>query len=302
MKKIIYPLIAIPLFFASCNNEGELMSEETVQMTFCAEIPQKMGTRASTDEQIVDQVVCAVFENDVEISNLRKVIAIGNDEDIVFSPALIKGRTYDVVFWAMKAGSYNVSDMTAITRVADKSESAYDAFTATTEVEVSTTKSIDVTLTRPFAKLNIGTTSKDWEAVASAESFNMKPEKMTVKLSGIKDTFNALTGQATGTDKNVTYNLPVTGADFIVGETTYKSMAACLVLAESEKLTTTVTYSVFDADDTAIRENVEVTSVPLQRNYQTNIIGGLLTSTINFTINLGSIGFSTDSEFDKILE
>lgn len=309
MRKLTYLLATTLVFYLVCCCKEERMSEGTVQMTFCAEIPQGMGTRATgTEGLVVDQVVCAVFENDAEITNLRKVITIEEGKDIVFSPNLIKGRTYNVVFWASKAGCYNVTDLKAITRAnvdasATTTETDYDAFTATNEIEnVTEAKSVSVTLERPLAQLNIGTSEADWNAVAGEQTFNMTPSTMKVQLSSAYDTFNALTGTVVGDAKEVSYNLTVTGEDLTVNNTTYKNMATCYVLTDSEKETMTVSYSVYDKANTAIRENVEITNVPLQRNYQTNIIGGLLTSTITYTVTFGKTEFNTSEEFNKTIE
>ena len=168
MRKLIYLLMTMPLFIASCSNEDMAITEETVEVNFCAELPQRMGTRA-TSTLSVDKVYCAVFENDTEITTLREVITIENGSDIVFSPRLIKGRTYDVVFWAAKEGSYNVEDMTSITRNsnANVDEENFDAFTAHTSVTVNnSTQTTPITLTRPLAQLNMGVTQEDWNGVA----------------------------------------------------------------------------------------------------------------------------------------
>lgn len=164
MKKLIYLLLAMPLLFTSCSKDEGMASEETVQVSFSTELPKRIGTRAGTTDLNVNKVVCAVFEDGEEISSLREVITIQEGEDIVFAPRLIKGRTYDVVFWAMKDDNYDVDDMTAITRAsgATAAESEFDAFTESVEVEVTGSKSETVTLRRPLAQLNLGVTQDDW--------------------------------------------------------------------------------------------------------------------------------------------
>ena len=69
MKNLIYLLLALPLLFTSCRNEDMATSEEAVQVSFCAEIPQPMGTRASSTLS-VDKVYCAVFENGIQDQTL----------------------------------------------------------------------------------------------------------------------------------------------------------------------------------------------------------------------------------------
>ena len=278
MKKLFYLLLAMPLLFTSC-------SKETVQVSFSTELPKRIGTRAGTTDLNVNKVVCAVFEDGEEISTLREVITIQEGEDIVFAPHLIKGRTYDVVFWAMKDKNYNVNDMTAITRASETTaaESEFDAFTESVEVEVTGSKSETVTLKRPLAQLNLGVTLDDWNAVASEETFGMKPTKMIITLTG-KDTFNALTGATTGEDKEVTYTLDVSGEDLVAGDETYKSIAMCYVYPDAGQENIDITYTIYDQNNEVIREDVTIQNIPLENNYRTNLVGGLLTGTITYTI------------------
>ena len=277
--------MAMPLIFASCSKDEEMASKETIQVSFSTELPKRIGTRAGTTDLNVNKVVCAVFENGAEISTLREVIDIQDGEDIVFAPRLIKGRTYNVVFWAMKDDNYDVDDMTAITRAsgATAAESEFDAFTESVEVEVTGSKSETVTLKRPLAQLNLGVTLDDWNAVASEETFGMKPTKMIITLTG-KDTFNALTGATTGEDKEVTYTLDVSGEDLVAGDETYKSIAMCYVYPDAGQENIDITYTIYDQDNDVIREDVTIQNIPLENNYRTNVVGGLLTGTITYTI------------------
>ena len=285
MKRLIYLLLAMPLFFTSCSKDEEMVSEESVQVSFSTELPKRIGTRASTTDLNVNKVVCAVFEDGEEIGTLREVITIQEGEDIVFAPRLIKGRTYDVVFWAMKDNNYDVDDMTAITRASEATaaESDFDAFTESVEVEVTGSKSETVTLKRPLAQLNLGVTQDDWDAVASEKTFGMKPTKMIITLTG-KDTFNALTGATTGEDKEVTYTLDVSGEDLVAGDETYKSIAMCYVYPDAGQENIDITYTIYDQDNDVIREDVTIQNIPLENNYRTNVVGGLLTGTITYTI------------------
>ncbi|WP_034529117.1 MULTISPECIES: DUF6562 domain-containing protein [Bacteroides] len=277
--------MAMPLIFASCSKDEEMASKETIQVSFSTELPKRIGTRAGTTDLNVNKVVCAVFENGAEISTLREVIDIQDGEDIVFAPRLIKGRTYNVVFWAMKDDNYDVDDMTAITRAsgATAAESDFDAFTENVEVEVTGSKSETVTLKRPLAQLNLGVTSDDWNAVASDETFGMTPTKMVITMTG-KNTFNALSGTAIGEDTEVTYTLDVSGEDLVAGDETYKSIAMCYVYPDAGQENIDIMYTIYDQNNEVIREDVTIQNIPLENNYRTNVVGGLLTGTITYTI------------------
>lgn len=293
----------MPLLFVSCVNDGLALSEETVQVSFCASVPGALETRGASD-LTVNKVVCAVFENDVEIPALRQTLDIVSGKDPVFTPSLIKGRTYDIVFWAMKDDAYNVSDMTAIVRntspTATLTEADYDAFTESVEVTVTdASATAEVTLVRPFAQLNIGVTEADWNSVASKDSFGMTPKTIKVSLKG-KNIYNALTGAAAGNDTSITYSLEVSGAGLAVSGMTYRSIAMCYVLPEASKENFDITFSIYAAQDKAIRENVKISSVPLESNYRTNVVGGLLTGTVSYTIKIED-SFA-DTSHDKTIE
>lgn len=297
MKKIFFLLLTLPLLVASCNNDDMLSNEETVQVSFCAEIPRPMATRASSTLS-VDKVYCAVFENGVEVNTLRREVDVVDGQPIVFAPRLIKGRTYDIVFWASKAGAYNVTDMTAITRATGNTatEADFDAFTAHTEVSVSdNNQPTPIVLTRPLAQLNMGVTTEDWNAVTN--TFGVTPTTISISLTG-KDTFNALTGWATGEDKPISYNLSVSGNEFTVDGKTYKNIAMCYVLTDAQICD--IKFSINDQNSAAIRSDAEIYAIPLQANYKTNVVGGLLTGVVKYTISMET-GYN-DTENNKDID
>lgn len=58
------------------------------------------------------------------------------------------------------------------------------------------------------------------------------------------------------------------------------------VLPDAQKENFDITYSIYDQNSNAIRSNVEINAVPLQANYKTNVVGGLLTGTVTYNISL----------------
>lgn len=283
MKRTTYLAIAA-LLFVSCIKEPE--NWVPVQVNFTAELPQALETRAGSDLS-ADKVYCAVFENDMEIPALRETISIENGQDIVYSPNLIKGRSYKIAFWACRQGCYEMTDMKKITRVetAGLKESDYDAFTQTVSVEVTGAKAHNVTLKRPFAQMNIGVTQRDWDVISDKTTYNMTPSRTVLKLTG-KKTFNALQGKASGTDVELVYDLAADGSSLKCNNQTYKQIGSCFILAESEKQTADVELSVYDQNNSPIRQNVSIKNVPLQMNYKTNVVGELLTETVTYNITI----------------
>ena len=303
MKKLLMMLMALPMLMMSCNDEMAL-SEETVEVSFEAEIPALVGTRAS-DGLTVDKLVCAVFENGQEIVGHRKTIDVTSASGITYSPRLVKGRTYKVVFWAMRGANYNVDNMTCITRSATGSanEADYDAFTATSDVTVVNAESKSVSLTRPLAQLNIGITADDWTTASSI--FGQTPTTCTISYTA-KDAFNALTGEAvvndaaTGNTTEVVRTVVASRNDLTVGGVVYKHLGSCYVLmAEDNQTTLNLKLSVLDQSAQSIRENVLIPNVPFQRNYKTNLVGGLLTGTVTYNVSIEQ-DFSTNENNEEI--
>ena len=293
MKKLLMMLIALPMLMMSCNDEMAL-SEETVEVNFEAEIPALIGTRAG-DGLTVDKLVCAVFENGQEIEKHRTTIPVTSASDIIYSPRLVKGRKYQVAFWAMKDEKYNIADMTCITRATGSAEADYDAFTATVETNVDNSTSVPVTLTRPLAQLNIGITAEDWRT--ASDIFDQTPKTCTISYTA-KDAFNALEGVADGNDEVVVRTVVASDNDLTVGNDTYKHLGSCYVLmAEENQTTLDLTLSVLDQNTPAqsIRENVLIPNVPFQRNYKTNLVGGLLTGTVTYNVSIEE-GFSGNKQ------
>lgn len=298
MKKLLMMLIALPMLMMSCNDEMAL-SEETVEVSFEAEIPALVGTRAS-DGLTVNKLVCAVFEkNGPEIKGHRTTIPVNSASGIKYSPRLIKGRTYQVVFWAMKDANYNVTDMTRITRSDSANEADYDAFTATSEVTVVNAESKSVSLTRPLAQLNIGITADDWTTASSI--FGQTPTTCKISYTA-KDAFNALAGVAVGNDAEVVRTVAASGNDLTVEGVAYKHLGSCYVLmAEDNQTTLNLTLSVLDQNTPAqsIRKDVLIRNVPFQRNYKTNLVGGLLTGTVTYSVSIQQ-DFSTGENNEEI--
>lgn len=298
MKKTLITILVLLFVLSGCNTSEVAQNEETVQVSFCAEIPEMMGTRAGSD-LTVDKVYCAVFENGEELSNLRKEIAIEEGTPIVYAPRLVKDRTYDVVFWASKDGSYDVRDMTQIARSVSgpANEADYDAFTATDQITVQNAIAKPITLTRPLAQLNIGITEVDWNAVSG--TFGQTPSSISITYYE-KDTFNALTGSALSSYSDITRTAACSGSPLTVDGDTYRQLGTFYVLlAEEEQKTINLKYSVYDTSDQSIRSDVEIIHVPVQRNFKTNVVGGLLTGTVNYGISLSN-GFS-NTEHNKEL-
>lgn len=286
MKKSILLLLAMPLLFASCA-KNEALVGESVEVSFSAELPTR--TRAAGTALNVNKVVCATFENGTEIPALRQTIDIVEGEPIVYSPRLIKGHRYQVAFWAMKDNAYNVSDMENITPAdSDYSGSPelYECFTnCTDEFAVTGNNNVNITLTRPMARINLGTSNADMQAV---EALGYTPTQVRITIQAAR-TYNAV-DKSCGAVSSQTMTLSAADGSLSVNDIAYKSIASYMVFTDGSNVA--LSYTVYgrkgasgDAEQ-LVSQNID--NVPLGVNKNTNIVGELMTGTVRYNISMES--------------
>ena len=128
MKKYFYSFfaaVALMLSATSCSQDelvGNGTTGDEAVVTFNVEMEGQIASRAIGDGQTVDQLFLAVYdESGNEITTLRQDETNNNyviveNLGAVAKVRLVKGQTYQFVFWAQKrgAGHYNTDDMKAI--------------------------------------------------------------------------------------------------------------------------------------------------------------------------------------------
>lgn len=312
MKKFLYITLAAAIALISCN-KSELDGGEMVTLDYKVGMPYAV-TKAETigDGSHVDQVVCAVFENGTEVAALRKTFARNADGTFPnYQPSLYLGREYQIVFWAHKAGKYNVTYMDDITYGDNgyaTNDENMDAFTLTQTVKINKDKTVTVgtgaeaqtmqmtqmtaTLKRPFAKLNVGTVASDWPSGGTGYYSR-------ITLSVVQTHFNAVTGEVV-TDKYLAdqkYYAAIPAQTFEVDGTAYKYVSLNYLFPGSlAKVTIELATKDFGADgfdpETDIVFVVTKDGVPVNSNQQTNMIGNVLKGELNFTVTI-------DGNFDS---
>ena len=289
MKKILYGVMAATMIFAtSCENELEVgaAGEESV-VSFTIATPD-MGSRADYSDGTTATVLqYAVYEGETELTDLTKSVVKGNAETINGSKEvqlkLTTGNTYSVVFWAAAPNAPYTVDFGAKTMTVDytnavSNDEARDAFYAKETFTVTGAQTETITLKRPFAQLNIGT--NDYAASTSA---GYTPTHSAVTVKNLKNTLNFFDGTVTGDDEARVFAsaaIPA-GQEFPVAGYEYLAMNYLLVGADKTVVDVEFTYT--DGSDAKTRT---VGSVPVQRNYRTNIYGQLLTSDVDVNVEI----------------
>lgn len=281
-KHLLLGMAAIASWFAtSCQNEIESVNAgKTSTVSFKVETPE-IKSRAFSDGKTATVLQYAVY--DEEGNELKDLTENNGEIDIktTVNLKLTTGNTYSVIFWAAAPDAPYTVDFDAKTMTvaydgavcnAENRDAFYKYHTFT--VKGAQTETIE--LKRPFAQLNIGT--NDFEA--------SKKAGYIVKQSSVKvpvySTLNMEHGTVDGleTREFKLANIPA-GEDFPVQGYEYLAMNYLLVGADKETVDIEFTYTDGSNDKTRT-----VGSVPVQRNYRTNIYGNLLTSSVGINVEI----------------
>ena len=284
-----FTIAAAALLVTSCNDEMDngLKTGDEGTVTFTAQLPSEMGTRAFADGLTAKHLQYAVYE-----AGQSTPLKVFGDETTVVGEAemvdlkksvtlkLTSGKSYDVIFWAdattdspytFNPASQEVS--VDYNKVNNNSDNC-DAFFKKETITVSGNQSVDVKLTRPFAQVNIGT--DDFDA-AKASGLEVTQTEVVAKAFA---TLNLATGKvANEADRTFTMKAIPTASDGefpVAGGYKYLSMDYLLVGAD--KATVDVAFNYGGPQSRTF------TNVPVQRNYRTNIYGSLLTNTTDFNV------------------
>ena len=285
MKKILLSMMAATMIFAtSCENELELgaAGEESV-VSFTIATPD-MGSRAYSDGTTATQLQYAVYDAAGNI--LRDLQGSKTMENLgaKIDLKLTTGNSYSVIFWAAAEGAPYTVDFDAKTMTVDytgakSNDEKRDAFYKYHTFTVTGAQTETITLKRPFAQLNIGT--NDYAASTSA-GYTVKQSKVVIKDA--YSTLNLATGVVTN-EVDATFdfaNIPVAN-DGVFPVNGYDYLAMNYVLVPADQELTEVTFSY--TDGTTAKDRT-VGSVPVQRNYRTNIYGQLLTSDVDINVEI----------------
>ena len=308
MKKFFYSFfVAVATMFAetSCSQEEVVVNEasaDEVEVTFNATMKGQAVSRAIGDGLTVDQLLFAVYdENGEEITNLRQNDVAVSNLGATVNVRLVKGQTYQFVFWAQKsgAGHYDTSNMKAISvdynNISnDESRDAFYTFVGKTKVTGPFSQ--DVTLKRPFAQLNLGTTAQDW---GWAQTAGVTITDSKVKVTGeVYSTLNTFDGTVAGeTPVEFTLNaIPSQGDLLVTDNKSYYYLSTNYLLAPADKSLSEEIVFTLNAGANPINE-LKVYNAPLQRNWRTNIVGEILTGEGTFNITVDPI-FDGDRNYD----
>lgn len=307
MKPIKYlAAAALTLLAVSCNKEQvtEVPDGQLVDVTFTAALPGEMATKAIGDGQTAKKLYVSVYENDDAKTKLDlDQIATFTDLKTQVTFSLVKGKTYNFVFWAQAAegAPYDVTDLKNIKisyEGAEANDEKRDAFYATRkELKVNGALTETIKLYRPFAQVNFGTA--DYEAAVAAGVEPVKSVFTATDVATIFDTFEAEGKEAKDVVTFTESALP--GETLVTKAGDYKWMTMNYILPmgkQDAKHISNVTAEFIP--ETGITVKASSPQTPVQNNYRTNILGNLLTSQVIFNIEIVPIFNEPDNDIDIV--
>ena len=281
MRKYFLSLVAMAtmILFSGCNkNEDFYISENGDMVTFNIATPE-MGTRAFSDGTTANKLIVAVYQGGQYREALTQNVTINGSAQV--SLPLVTGVTYDIVFWAYAEGApytFNAVDHTVSVNYNNEkaNNEKLDAFYANRiGYEVKGPKTETIELRRPFAQLNVAT--KDYN---DAVNSGIVIEKTSIKVEKAYNTLNLFNGEVSGEQTiELAQDLtPMENGQRLQGYEDYSWLSMNYILVDGQ---TTVTATMGTDNQNVTRS---WTFIPLQRNYRTNILGNILTTTTDFNV------------------
>lgn len=307
MKTLKYlAAAALTLLAVSCSKEqvAEVPDGQLVDVTFTAALPGEMATKAIGDGQTAKKLYVSVYENDDAKTKLElDKTATFTDLKTQVTFSLVKGKTYNFVFWAQAAegAPYDVTDLKNIKisyEGAEANDEKRDAFYATRkELKVNGALTETIKLYRPFAQVNFGTA--DYDAAVAAGVEPVKSVFTATDVATVFDTFEAEGKEAKDVVTFTESALP--GETLVTKAGDYKWMTMNYILPmgkQDAKHISNVTAEFIP--ETGITVKASSPQTPVQNNYRTNILGNLLTSQVIFNIEIVPIFNEPDNDIDIV--
>ena len=318
MKKFL-SFLALALCFVACQNEAEVNvgNDGIAAVTLNVGVPE-LATRADQDANkghdsafgAIDyftatewakydlRYILEVYAADdngsgdpIYKERLEKIV--NEYAPVTFDLRLIPNRTYKFVVWAdfLTEGSqldwhYNTTDLNAITLndfgVMDET---YDAYFVSENVEITATGSKSLTLRRPFGKVRVISTDKQY-----IENYATPTTAKVTYTSTLYKSFNAVNGniatERQGNELESEYT--ITGV-YELGkdaEADKMTVFAGYFFARDTEDEFNFTLEVFDQYNNPIKSYDFNTQIPVKRNHLTTIEGNILTIQSDITISI----------------
>ncbi len=295
-KNLIFGLFATAMLLltTACQKENDLVNGNEVMVNFEVSAPV-IATRAYSDGETAKNLQYAVYNsNKVQLATMKfgEQTGVGtaemNNLKARVSMRLALGNTYYVLFWAEADNApydVNFADKTLTVNYdnAKSNDENRDAFYCWKEVtdEELRRGSVKIEMRRPFAQLNIGTGDTE---IAKASGVEVETTAVKVKAYQTMDFVDGTVSNAVEEGVQFGFAAKPDGQTFPVANYDYLAMNYLLVGTDKE-VVNEVVFEYTGAEATTPEKRV-FTSIPLRRNYRTNIYGNLLTQAVDFNVEI----------------
>ena len=303
--KRFFALAALVLGLAACQTEpegldvnvgGEVDSTITVAISD-SETRAKSALGAfdnvvASDEYTIRYILQVYYKGE---PSKERLVKYSDETYTTFDVRLVPGRHYNFVVWAdiVKEADktdlhYNTTNLHNITlkQTWVAMDETRDAFTGFFDTEKEDSDkpyngkmSINIQLTRPFAKLRVITTD-----MVELGNLGIAPYKGTVTYTTKhRESFNACNGnygEQTKEAVTLTYNI----ASYEDNDTQSKVVFTDYFFANDDVVK--FTMDIMEADGSSIKFNNFSTDIPVKRNFLTTIQGDILTDGNNIKVDV----------------
>jgi hypothetical protein len=316
MKKFLYALAAVALMSTtSCSNEdfpeSSSANGDEVTVTFSAGLDAASASRGWTpsDGKTAKSLTVVAYNagTKTQVGDAQYVEMQEDPSDNKMKASVtmtfIKGRQYDIVFWAQANDAPYEFDAATQTVTINydnmlANDENCDAFSNCVHLTVDDSSEKEVTLTRPFAKVSVMTTQDDYDKAVNATGENSPMPDYTEFQAYAYRTFDLVSQSATGdallrTFKANTYLDAGNPNTFNVNSVDYVRICECYLLPLAEQSLVDCQFafgtatSTADADSGLSAEfsadgNVAMPTIPVAPNYWTVVLGNFFSNDVTF--------------------
>ena len=309
MKKYFLSIVALAgMLFATSCQESLVEPQVGGTTTFTIEVPGQMGTKA---EDVTYNLYVEVYDVDggERLDRITgKQIISGTPTTVSLN--LVATQKYDIIFWAQKSdATHNVSNLKNVGIKYDyhNTEDGEAYYAIMNDFEPIQAKNPSVSLTRPFAQLNIATLDvvdykKDGNnkmTITRAEILISQVAK-NFERQGSSDTYGV---GATPAIYNPSADDIYSDKKFVVNEVGYTHISMDYLAVVGNDALVDVTVKLDVEDPYGVPSHIErtITNVPLKLNYKTNIVGNLITSASDFTVSIDEDWLGENNEVKEFV-
>ena len=324
MKRFL-ALAALVLGLASCQTEPEGLDVNVggeVDTVVTVSLPETTRATNSAEGAFenVDlsgdatiRYILKIYQKvgDEYVASKDRQVEYSDGKSVVFPVRLVPNRDYRFVVWADYVEGeadvdyhYNTADLTKIKlngewKPMDETRDAFTGVYCTVEEgkKYTSASSINITLTRPFAKLRVITTD-----MKELGDLGIEPHNAVVTYTTqFHESFNAFNGQYGAETVSKTH----TGFEIKAYDDNEAKKSKVLFtdyfFADDSDVVKFV-MNVNEANSQLIKSNEFTTDIPVKRNYLTTISGHILTDGNNIKVEVENDGKFEGEIEEKIVE